>query len=55
MRLAAVFYERSEERANSGEQQPRTALEQFDDAPTDEEGEQDECENGQSKFHWRAL
>ena len=51
MRPAAVFDERAEEHAERGDEQPRTALEQFDDAPTDEEGEQSEHRDGQRKFH----
>lgn len=55
MRLTTVFDKCAKKYADSSEQQPRTALKQFEDAPTDEEGEQHECKYGQSKFHWRAL
>jgi hypothetical protein len=51
VRLAAEFDEGAKEDAQSGEQQPRPAFEQLDDAPTDEEGEQGKRQNGQHKFH----
>ena len=51
MRPAAVADECAEEHAHDGDEQPRAALEQFDDAPTDEEGEQRERQDDQSKFH----
>lgn len=53
MRQAAVFDEGAEEHAHGCKQQPRTALEQFNHAPTDKEGEQSKRQNGQRKFHRR--
>ena len=52
MRQATEFDEGAEEHADRREQQPRPALEQFENAPSDEEGEQRESENGQGEFHW---
>jgi hypothetical protein len=52
VRLAAKLDERAEEYAHGGKEQPRTALEQFNDAPTDEEGKQRERRDGERKFHW---
>ena len=45
----------TEEQADRRQQQPRLALEQFNNAPTDEESEQRERQDGQSKFHWRGV
>ena len=55
VRLAAEFDKRPEEQADRRQQQPRLALEQFNNAPTDEESEQRERQDGQSKFHWRGV
>src|SRR5665213_788284 len=40
VRTAAVFYERAEEDAKRGDEQPRPALEQLNDAPGNENDEQ---------------
>ncbi len=55
MGLAAKLDERAEKHAHRREQQPRAALEHFNDAPTDEEGEQQKYKNGQGKFHRRKF
>jgi hypothetical protein len=52
VRPAAVFHKRAEEHAERGDEQPRTALEYFNDAPTNEEDEQSEHHDSQRKFHW---
>jgi hypothetical protein len=55
MRAATVFDERTEKHDKRANQNPRLTFEQFDDARADKEGEQQKNQNGQSKFHRRAL
>jgi hypothetical protein len=55
MRTAAVFDESSHKYAHRGNQQPRATFEQFDDAPTDKESEQDKNQDGRDKFHRHSF
>ena len=52
MREAAVFGEGAKKDSQGSNQQPGTALEQLNNAPTDKEGKQGKNQNGRGKFHW---
>ena len=55
MGSAAVFDEGSHEHGQGGDQQPRAALEHFNDAQTDKQGEQHKNQDGTGKFHRQTF